>query len=110
MRDSIELEAALDAMYHSVLAADFEFLSKIAEETERLLGRLDVLRDKAIAGRLREKANRNGHCLQAAARGLRAAQRRLAEMANAEAGLATYTRQGARAQVGTGPGTLAQRL
>jgi flagellar biosynthesis/type III secretory pathway chaperone len=110
MTDATTLEAALDQMYHCVLAADFGDLPKIVMETERLVGRLDAVREKAVATRLRQKAHRNGLCLQAAARGLRAAQRRLGEMSRASDRLSTYTSGGQRSEVATAPGTLAQRL
>jgi hypothetical protein len=110
MTDATALEAALDQMYHCILAADFGDLTKIVLETEQLVGRLNALPDKSVAERLRRKAHRNGLCLQAAARGLRAAQRRLGEMTNASGRLSTYTSGGQRAEVATAPGTLAQRL
>ena len=110
MTDTLALEAALDDLYQRVLAADFRALPEIAVKTEQLLQRLDLVRDKNVVERLRTKAQRNGLCLQAAARGMRAAQRRLAEMSSTDAGLATYTSKGARAQVGLGAGILAQRL
>ncbi len=110
MTDPVCLEAALDQMYHCVLTADFGDLPKIVLETERLVGGLEALRDQALAARLRHKAHRNGRCLQAAARGLRAAQRRMGEMSSATDRLSTYTSSGQRAEVTTAPGTLAQRL
>ena len=110
MTDAEGLEAALDHLYHCILAADFRNLPKILGETERLTARLAPLADKSIAIRLRHKATRNGLCLQAAARGLRAAQRRLVEMSSAGTQLSTYTSRGQRAEVGIGPGTMAKRL
>ncbi len=110
MTDPFALEAALDDLYQRVLAADFPALPEIAIKTEQLLQHLGQVRDKNLVERLRVKARRNGLCLQAAARGLRAAQRRLAEMSSTDASLATYTSKGARSQVGLGAGILAQRL
>lgn len=110
MIDATVVEAALDQMYQCVLAANFDNLPKIVMETEQLVGRLDSLTDEAAAVRLRHKAHRNGLCLQAAARGLRAAQRRLGEMSNTNDRFSTYTSGGQRAEVATGPGSLAQRL
>ena len=110
MTDAECLEAALDHLYHCILEADFSELPKILGETERLTGRLAPLADKSIAIRLRHKATRNGLCLQAAARGLRAAQRRLIEMSSTSTQLSTYTSRGQRSEVGIGLGTMAKRL
>ena len=110
MIDAAGLEAALDQLYRCILAADFSKLPKILVETERLTARLAPLADKALALRLRHKADRNGECLKAAARGLRAAQRRLDEMNTAGTQLSTYTSRGQRTEVGMGPGVMAKRL
>jgi hypothetical protein len=71
---------------------------------------LPPVADRAFAERLRHKARRNASCLQAAARGLRAAQRRLGDMNTATSGLSTYTSRGQRADVGTQTGMMAKRL
>lgn len=110
MTDAEGLEATLDHLYHCILVADFGELPKILGETERLTARMAPISDEALANRLRHKANRNGLCLQAAARGLRAAQRRMGEMTSTSTHLATYTSRGQRAEVGTGPGVMAKRL
>ena len=110
MTDAEGLEVALDCLYHCLLSADFGDLAKILGETERLAAQLAPISDKAMATRLKYKANRNGLCLQAAARGLRAAQRRLGEMNTATTTLSTYTVKGRRAEVGIGAGVMAKRL
>lgn len=110
MTDAAGLEAALDALHRCILAADFGKLPKILDETERLTARLAPIANRAVAERLREKASRNGLCLQAAARGFRAAQRRMGEMTAASTQLSTYTSRGLRAEIGTGPGVMAKRL
>ena len=110
MTDAEQLEAALDQLYHAILAADFGELPKILAKTDRLTDQLAPLTDKAMAMRLRHKANRNSLCLQAAGRGLRAAQRRLLEMNSSGTQLSTYTSLGQRAEVATAPGTMAKRL
>lgn len=110
MTDADRLEAALDQLHHCILAANFGDLPKILVETERLAAQLPPPTDRDFAIRLRAKADRNAQCLQAAARGLRAAQRRIGDIAVAGKNLTTYTRQGARAEIDTGLGTLAKRL
>lgn len=110
MTDAEGLEAALDDLYHCILDADFNKLPRILEETERFAGRMAPLQDKLLADRLRNKAHRNGVCLLASARGLRAAQRRLADMVSASTQLSTYTSHGRRAEIATNPGAVARRL
>lgn len=110
MTDAMQLELALDAVHAALLAGSFEKLPKIVLETEGLLMRIQSLPDRASAERLRHKANRNSQCLQAAARGLRAAERRLLETAGTTKSLSTYTSQGQRSDLGIGPATLTQRL
>lgn len=110
MTDAIRLERALDRVHNAVLKADFTELPKFVTEMELLLGKLAGLPDQIAAARLRRKAVRNSHCLQAAARGLRAAQRRLIEMSASTSSLSTYTSQGKRSDLGIGPGSLAQRI
>ena len=114
MTDVRRLEAALDRVHAALLAANFNELPKIVTETEGLLeglrGLPSHLADTTTATRLRDKANRNSQCLQAAARGLRSAQRRIAEMAGSATALSTYTNRGQRAELGIGPTSLTQRL
>lgn len=110
MTEEMHLELALDRAHDALLAADFNELPKIVAETERVLAGLHHLADPAVARRLRDKASRNSQCLQAAARGLRSAQRRMVEMAGTPTALSTYTKRGQRAELGSGPHTLTQRL
>ena len=110
MTDLDRLEVVLDQLHQCILVADFDELPKILAETERLSAALVTLPNRSFAERIRYKASRNGQCLQASARGLRAAQRRLDEVNTATTRLSTYTSRGLRAEVGTCPGTLAQRI
>lgn len=110
MTDAEDLEAALDHLYRCILIADFEELPKILGKTERLTGQLAPLTDRNMAERLRAKATRNGLCLQASARGIRAAQRRLSELSTANNHLATYTNRGRRTEIATAASAIAKRL
>lgn len=110
MTDAHHLESALDRVHDALLTADFNELPKIVAETERLLAGLHHVADPAVARRLRDKASRNSQCLQAAARGLRSAQRRMVEMAGTTSTLSTYTNRGQRAELEPGPHALTQRL
>jgi hypothetical protein len=103
------LAALLDAVHAALRAGDFAALPALttrvaAIDAQGLPQAPDALR--ALARALR----RNDACLQASARGLRAARRRLGEIAAARQGLQTYSRDGQRQQVGGGPGALAQRF
>ncbi len=110
MTDAQVLEAVLDHLHRCILRAEFDLLPKILEETERRLEQLHPLSDKSVLERLKYKADRNGRCLQAAARGLRAAQRRLGEVSTTDKQLSTYTKSGKRSEVATMPGAMAKRL
>lgn len=110
MTDALGLEAALDQLHSCILAADFELLPKILAETERQLAKLHPVPDRTVIERLKYKADRNSRCLQAAARGLRAAQRRLGEVSATDAQLSTYTKSGKRSEVAMLPGAMAKRL
>ena len=110
MAEFERLEAALDALHQSILAAQFGDLPKVLAEMERLAGEMPIMPSRAIAQNIRTKADRNCQCLQAAARGLRSAQRRLGDLTTAATKLSTYTVRGTRDEVGLQSGTLAQRL
>ena len=110
MTDFDRLEAALDQLHQCILVADFSELPKILAETEYLSAALVTLPNRSVAERIRYKASRNGQCLQASARGLRAAQRRLVEVSTASTRLSTYTSHGLRAEISTCPAALALRI
>jgi hypothetical protein len=92
------LESILDRIHQAVRKADFTAFAMLAAETERLLDGLGPGMTQAGLDRMRKKANRNAACLTAAARGLRAARRRLADVQTAGQ-LVTYDIQGRRADV-----------
>ena len=103
------LEGLLDHMRSALLAGDTAALDPLGQETERILAEPLKL-SECDAQRLRDKAERNLACLLAAARGLRAARRRLAEVrAATSGGLATYDEHGHRAEARPAA-TLVQRL
>ena len=100
---------ALDAVHAAILAGN---ISDLAQLTQTITDGVDH-----IAGarpqdmhRIRQKAARNTQCLQAAMKGIRAAQRRLAELRQASAGHVTYDQNGQRASLGAANGTLRQRI
>jgi hypothetical protein len=59
---------------------------------------------------LRGLALRNAACLEGAMAGVRAARRRLGEIASAAQGLSTYDRKGGRALIASDPATTMRRL
>ncbi len=91
------LETLLDQTRDAVLAGDFAALADLAPQVEAEAGDLPRL-DAAAARRLQQKAARNAQLLQAATRGIRAAQDRLEEICNGPT-LTTYDARGKRAAI-----------
>lgn len=93
------MDSILDRMHRAVREADFAALAPLTVEAEHLLNDLGGGISQDGLDRIRKKAHRNASCLAASARGLRAAQRRLAEVHGATGQLVTYDGQGRRADV-----------
>jgi hypothetical protein len=107
------LETLLDRMLNAVLNANLAGLADLSVEAESCLAEIDRIADRRTAQRLRRKAERNGVCLMAAARGLRAAQRRIAEInaaGQSGAPLVTYDMRGRRKDTVAEPDLLTQRF
>lgn len=104
------LERLLDRMHAAVLAGDIRDLATAEAELEAVLADFTTFGDRGLGERLHRKAARNATCLQAAARGLRAARRRIAEIQSARDGLQTYDGHGKRTDMPQGTGQLAQRF
>jgi hypothetical protein len=103
------LSAELDRLYHTLRSGKLDGLAAATQALEAELARLEPM-DTAGLDLLRQKAQRNAACLDAAARGVRAARRRLAEIRTIESGLGTYDDKGRRDEL---PGLsirLTQRL
>ena len=108
-RDTGAMETLLDAVHAALRAGDFAGLPALTAAVQAL--DLDALpRDAATLRAVQRKLVRNDACLQASARGLRAARRRMTEIAAARAGLQTYTQSGSRQPIGQSPGALVQRV
>ena len=103
------LSAELDRVYHVLRSGKLEGLAAATQALEVELARLDPA-DAAGLDLLRHKAQRNAACLDAAARGVRAARRRLAEIRTIESGLGTYDDKGRRDELPGLPIRLTQRL
>ena len=99
----------LDQVYDALLRSDYAALPAMTELLELELRNpaqpLNALQLRMI----HRKAERNGACLMAAERGVKAARRRIAEIRSTAMGLVTYDRTGRRAEV-TESRNLAQRL
>jgi hypothetical protein len=90
------LEELLDQTHAALLRGDLAALSGLFPMIE---GKAQTVpRNRALIERLRTKADRNMRLLQAAARGVRAAKGRLAEIAAGPV-LTTYTARGHREAV-----------
>jgi hypothetical protein len=103
------LSAELDRVYHVLRSGRLDGLAAATQALEAELARLDPM-DAAGLELLRHKAQRNAACLDAAARGVRAARRRLAEIRTIESGLGTYDDKGRRDELPGLPIRLTQRL
>lgn len=109
MKNSTDADLVLDAMHRALIAADFTALGQLTPALETALNLAQSSRDAALLHRLQQKAERNAACLLAAGRGVRAAQRRVAELRDANIGFATYDGRGKRSQHGL-PTRLTQRF
>lgn len=98
----------LDQVHAALLRADYAALPAMTAALEEELAARAPWSEPQMAV-IRGKATRNGACLIAAQRGVKAARRRLAEIRTAAAGLVTYDRKGRRAEV-IESRKLAQRL
>lgn len=94
MQPATRLEGLLDQTHTALLSGDLAGLNGFETALETMAATLPQL-DRPTAERLQRKAQRNGQLLQAAARGLRAARLRLAEI-TAGPTLTTYDARGRR--------------
>lgn len=108
-REPTRLEALLDSVHAALQAGDFAALPALTAAVGALEDAA-LPRDPPALRALQRRLQRNDACLQASARGLRAARRRMTEIAAARAGLQTYTQTGSRQQIGPSQGRLAQRF
>lgn len=90
------LEAVLQDVYLALRAGDLSRLEELCNRTEVALDRFAAPPDARIAERLRQLARRNAACLEATARGIRAARRRVVEIREAQTGTRTYDGHGQR--------------
>lgn len=106
--DDPALSLILDAVHGALRRGDYDALPALTVALDAAAGGLAPMDPNEVRA-LRAKLERNAACLLAAARGLRAAKRRLAEIAQARAGLSTYAATGALTRIGGPNGRIAQR-
>ena len=99
----------LDQVYEALLRSDYGALPGMTALLEQELLSPSTPLTEVELTIIHRKALRNGACLLAAQRGVKAARRRLAEIRTTANGLVTYDRKGRRAEV-TLSRNLAQRL
>lgn len=104
------LLSTLDRVQTALRGGDLAALSALAEEMERACDAGIAPANAEEARLLRARADRVAAGLMAAARGLRAARRRMAEIREAKRGVTTYDGRGARVTVGTEATRLRSRV
>jgi hypothetical protein len=102
-----DVELELDALYDAIRHGRLDVLQGATDRLSVAVAHLGP-DDAGRLERIRRKAARNEAGLLAAARGVRAARRRLAEIAAMDAGFLAYGPDGKRD--GNGPSHLTQRL
>ncbi len=102
-----DVEIELDALYEAIRHGRLDVLQGASDRLTAAVADLGP-EDVARLERIRRKAARNEAGLLAAARGVRAARRRLAEIAAMDAGFLAYGPDGKRDA--TVPSHLTQRL
>jgi len=103
------LEIILQEVYRALREGEFSRLDDLSNRTEAAMSQLSGPLDGDSAKRLREMARRNAACLDAAARGIRAARRRLADIRDAQSGTRTYDGLGQRRLIGRTDDVLSHR-
>jgi hypothetical protein len=109
MTSDIALENLLDQMTLALQRGALDTLGPLSVAIAAELARLPAL-DGPRAEGLRRRARRNDACLQAAARGVRAAIARIAGIGGAGPNLSTYGADGRKVVVGATTAHLTHRL
>lgn len=90
MSEPADLPALLDALHAALRGGRFDDLAEIETAIRNACNRPLPVMDPLWAEQMRAKARRNDRLLAASLRGLRMAQRRIAELQAISAGYATY--------------------
>ena len=105
--DDPALSLILDAVHGALRRGDYAALPALTAAMDEAAGTLEPMEPGAVRA-LQAKLERNAACLLAAARGLRSAKRRLAEIAQARTGLSTYGSTGTLTRIGGPDSRVAQ--
>ena len=89
------IDSLLDAVHGALREGRLSGLATLSDALETALAAA-AAPDRAALEQLAIKARRNARALEAAARGVRAAQRRLAEIGSVQQGFVAYGPSGAR--------------
>jgi hypothetical protein len=103
------LTRAMDAVHTAVLAGRIDDLAPLTDMITTASADLTTATEQQMR-LIQGMAARNALCLQSAMKGIRAAQRRVAELRAASTGHATYDQNGQRARLGAVAGNLRQRI
>ena len=104
-----DILAVLDAIHAALLEGELDAIGPLAHRLDALLAGLAQY-PPATLSLIRSKAQRNAATLRSAEQGVRAAQRRLAELREAVSGHRIYGRDGQRSAVSGIHGVLRQRV
>ncbi|SEM46183.1 hypothetical protein SAMN04488103_101218 [Gemmobacter aquatilis] len=108
--DPLALEALLDRMHEALQGGDLAALESLAGPLADAGATLAPPQSRATLERLRRKAARNDTLLAASLCGLRAAQRRIAELRSLEQGFSTYDGAGLKHRHPQDRGALSKRF
>jgi hypothetical protein len=103
------LSGVLDEVLLAVRTGRFDQLEMAARRLEAGEEQLAGMGAGALSA-IRRKAEMNAQCLAAALRGVRAARRRIAEIADLQKGMTTYDCHGRRDETQRPPGGLVERF
>jgi hypothetical protein len=109
MTPDTALEDLLDQLALALQRGALDALGPLSAAITAELARLPAIDGRRAEG-LRRRARRNDACLQAAARGVRAAIARIAGIGNAGPNLSTYGADGRKMLVGATAAHLTHRL
>ena len=109
--DAIErLEVVVTETAKAIRGGDLAAMAGLAERAEAALAELGPQTDAERLKMLRDQAGRNALALEAAAKGVRAARRRLAEVTGAREGVQTYDNAGNTQKIGGPTGAIKARF
>lgn len=98
--DAAQVIAVLDAVHDALSQRRFADLGTLADRLEAAVTQTQAATDAATLAAIRARADRNAAALAATGRGLKAALRRLDEVAQARRGAGVYGADGSRPTCG----------